>query len=158
MLVQEAFVSINTTPDVVERYLTDPTLMSQWRSPLVMFEPIEGDLMTLGSTHKMCLKSLALAGATYTVAERDGGHILLRIEGLWYGTDLWRWWADGSRTVIQNRVEYEVSNEPLRVFTAGIGRLFATLDMNIQLERLRQLIEGPSKPAESRLQKISIEE
>lgn len=158
MLVQEAFVSINTTPDVVERYLTDPTLMSQWRSPLVQIDALEGDLMTLGSLHKLSLKSLAMAGATYTVAERDSSHILLRIEGLWYGTDLWRWWADGSRTVLQNRVEYEVSNEPLRVFTAGIGRLFATLDMNIQLERMRQLIEGSNKLGESRLQKISIEE
>ncbi len=143
MIVQEEWVSINTTPDVVERHLTTPALMAQWRSPLVVLEPIQGDLMTLGSSHKMRLKSLAMAGSDYTVTERDGGHILMTIDGLWQGTELWRWFADGARTVVQNRVEYEVSDPTLRVFVVGIGRFLADLDMRVQLERLRQQIEGP---------------
>ncbi|GAB4447100.1 MAG: SRPBCC family protein [Chloroflexi bacterium OHK40] len=143
MIVQEEWVSINTTPDVVERYLTEPALLERWRSPLVVLQPLEGELMTLGSVHKLRLKSLALAGAEYAVAERDSGHILLTISGLWRGQELWRWFADGPRTVVQNRVEYEVPDPSLRVFVVGIGRLLAELDMRIQLERLRQLIEGP---------------
>lgn len=143
MIVQEEWVSINTTPDVVERYLTSPELMNQWRSPQVVLEPIQGELMTLGSIHKMRLKPLALAGADYTVVERDSGKIVMKIEGLWEGTELWRWFPDGNRTVVQNRVEYEVPNPGLRVFVLGIGRLLASLDMRIQLERLRQAIEGP---------------
>jgi len=145
MIVQEAFVSIATTPAVVERYLTQPTLLDQWRSPLVVLEPLEGDLMAPGSLHRMRLKSLALAGAVYTVAERDGGHILLTMDGPWKGSDLWRWFADGPRTVLQNRVEYEVPDPSLRVFAVGIGQIFATLDMRLQLERLRQLNEGPAR-------------
>ena len=144
MIVQEEWVSITTTPDVVVRYLTEPALMNQWRSPLITFEPIEGELMTLGSSHMMRLKSLALAGATYHVAERDDQHILLKISGLWEGQELWRWFVDGSRVVVQNRVEYEVANESLRVFVVGIGRFMAELDMRIQLFRLRELIEGPA--------------
>ncbi|HMQ32193.1 MAG TPA: SRPBCC family protein [Chloroflexaceae bacterium] len=143
MIVQEEWVSITTTPDVVERYLTDPALMAQWRSPLVQLDPLEGDLMTLGSVHKMRLKSLGMAGAEYTVAERDHEHILLTISGLWEGRELWRWFADGPRVVVQNRVEYEVPNESLRVFVVGIGRFVADLDMRVQLFRLRELIEGP---------------
>ena len=143
MIVQEEWVSITTTPEVVERHLTDPALMAQWRSPLVQLDPIEGDLMTLGSVHKMRLKSLALAGADYTVSERDDSHILMTISGMWVGTELWRWFADGPRVVVQNRVEYEVPNEGLRVFAVGIGRFVADLDMRIQLFRLRELIEGP---------------
>lgn len=144
MIIQEEWVSITTTPDVVERHLTTPALMAQWRSPLVVLEPIQGDLMTLGSSHKMRLKSLAMAGSDYTVTERDGGHILMTIDGLWQGTELWRWFADGPRTVVQNRVEYEVSDPNLRVFVLGIGRFLADLDMRVQLERLRQQIEGPT--------------
>jgi hypothetical protein len=143
MIVQEEWVSINTTPEVVERHLTTPALLAQWRSPLVVLEPIQGELMALGSGHKLRLKSLALAGADYSVVERDSGRILLAINGLWRGTELWRWFADGPRTVLQNRVEYEVPNESLRVFVLGIGRFLADLDMRIQLDRLRQLIEGP---------------
>lgn len=165
MIVQEEWVSINAAPDVVERHLTTPALMEQWRSPLVVLEPIAGDLMTLGSSHKMRLKSLAMAGSDYTVTERDGGKILLAINGLWQGTELWRWFADGPRTVVQNRVEYDVSDASLRVFVVGIGRFLADLDMRIQLERLRQSIEGPPaalpfswRPRDSREpQKITIE-
>ena len=147
MIVQEEWASINTTPAVVERYLTEPALLDQWRSALVVLEPLQGDLMALGSVHKLRLKSLALAGATYTVTERDGGKLLLAIDGLWQGTELWRWFPDGARTVVQNRVEYEVPDPSLRVFVLGIGRFLADFDMRIQLDRLRQLIEGP--PARS---------
>ncbi len=147
MIVQEQFVSIKAPPATVERYLTDPELMAQWRSPLVVLDPIEGDLMALGSKHKLRLKSLALAGATYTVTERDSGHILLTIDGLWRGKELWRWFADGDRTVVQNRVEYEVPDPSLRVFVVGIGQIFASLDMRIQLDRLRMIIEGSGQPA-----------
>lgn len=147
MIVQEQFVSIKAPPATVERYLTDPKLMAQWRSPLVVLDPIEGDLMALGSKHKLRLKSLALAGATYTVTERDSGHILLTIDGLWRGKELWRWFADGDRTIVQNRVEYEVPDPSLRVFVVGLGQIFASLDMRIQLDRLRMIIEGSGQPA-----------
>lgn len=159
MIVQEEFISIKTTPDVVERYLTDPALLDQWRSPLIMLEPLEGDLMSIGSLHRMRLKTLAMAGASYTVTERDSGHILMTMDGLWNGTDLWRWYADGDRTVVQNRVEYEVPDPTLRVFAMGFGQLFASLDMRVQMIRLRELIEGPARPggAGQRAQKIDIE-
>lgn len=161
MIVQEEWVSITTTPDVVARHLTEPALMAQWRSPLVQFDPIEGDLMALGSSHMMRLKSLGMVGATYTVTERDAQHLLMTISGLWEGQELWRWFADGSRVVVQNRVEYEVANESLRVFVLGIGRFMADLDMRIQLFRLRELIEGPPalRSAETRApQKITVED
>jgi hypothetical protein len=161
MIVQEEWVSITTTPDVVERHLTDPALMAQWRSPLVQLDPLEGDLFTLGSIHKMRLKSLGLNGADYTVTERDGEHILMTISGMWEGTELWRWFSDGNRVVVQNRVEYEVPNESLRVFVLGIGRFVADLDMRVQLFRLRELIEGPPsrRVSDTRSpQRITVEE
>ena len=155
MRVQEEFVSITTTPAVVEQYLTTPALMDEWRSPLTILEPLEGDLMSLGSLHKMRLKTLMLSGAEYTVVEREPGHILLKMEGPWEGTELWRWWADGERTVLQHRVEYDIPDPSLRVFINGFGFLFAQLDMRVELERLRQLIEGPM--VTTRVQKINIE-
>jgi hypothetical protein len=161
MIVQEEWVSITTTPDVVARHLTDPALMAQWRSPLVQLDPIEGDLMTLGSSHMMRLKSLGMAGSTYTVTERDDQHILMTISGLWEGKELWRWFADGPRVIVQNRVEYQVANDALRVFVLGLGRFVADLDMRIQLFRLRELIEGPPslRGSETRApQRITVED
>ncbi|NJN15905.1 MAG: SRPBCC family protein [Oscillochloris sp.] len=142
MIVQEEFISIKTTPDVVERWLTDPKLFDQWRSPIVLIEPLEGDLMAQGSMFRLRLKTLALAGSTYLVNERDNEHLLFVMDGLWRGTELWRWFRDGERTIVQNRVEYVVPNDALRVFVVSFGRLFAQLDMKLQLTNLRIAIEG----------------
>ncbi|NTU77792.1 MAG: SRPBCC family protein [Chloroflexales bacterium] len=145
MFVQEQFISINTTPDVVERHLTDPALLAQWRSPLLNVENQQGIPMALGSKYTARpLTPFFSTSADYTVTERDSGHILQSIDGMWIGKDLWRWWTDGPRTVVQNRVEYEVPNLALSVFVGGLIRPFAELDMGIQLIRLRSLIEGPS--------------
>jgi hypothetical protein len=141
MIVQEQFVSIRTTPAAVERYLTDPALLKQWRSPLVELDPIDGTLMAPGSKHKLRLKTLALNGADYTVTARDSGRIEMSIDGLWRGNELWRWFSDGDRVVVQNRVEYEVPDPSLRVFALGLGQFVATFDMRIQLDRLRVLLE-----------------
>jgi hypothetical protein len=141
MIIQEQFVSIRTTPAEVERYLTDPTLLRAWRSPLVELDPIDGQLMALGSKHKLRLKTLALNGADYTVTARDTGRIEMSIDGLWRGSELWRWFTDGDRVVLQNRVEYEVPDPSLRVFALGLGQFVATFDMRVQMDRLRMLLE-----------------
>ncbi|MCU0490372.1 MAG: SRPBCC family protein [Chloroflexaceae bacterium] len=148
MIVQEEFVSINASPATVERYLTDPKLMDGWRSSAVVIDPLEGELMTLGSMYRLRVKALGLTGAEYTVAERDSSHILLTMDGMWRGSELWRWFPDGNRTVLLNRVEYEVPNEALRVFVVGFANVLAQLDMRLQLVRLQQMIEKsvPQQP------------
>lgn len=161
MFVQEQFVSINTTPDVVEKHLTDLALLAQWRSPLVVFENQQGTYLALGSKYTMRLVTLLVtAAAEYTVTERDSGRIQLSIDGMWIGNELWRWWADGPRTIVQNRVEYDVPNLAMSLVVGGLVRPFAELDMGIQLAKLRSLIEGPpSRPVETRKpQSIVVEE
>ncbi|RRR73336.1 MAG: SRPBCC family protein [Candidatus Viridilinea halotolerans] len=161
MIVQEEWVSIRTTPEVVERHLTQPALMVRWRSPLIQLDPVEGELMTLGSTHCLRILPLGMASSTYKVIERDDQHVLMSITGVWEGQELWRWFVDGTRVVVQNRVEYEVANQGLRFVVLGLGRFIAGLDMRVQLFRLREMIEGPPgfRYAETRgPQKISVED
>lgn len=152
MTVLEAFVSINTTMDVVERHLTDRALVERWRSPLTTLEPIQGEWMAPGSTFRMRLLTLALiAGADYTVTTRESGKLEFAIDGSWRGTEVWRWFADGSRVVVQNRVDFVVTNEVLRPFAVYFGAPFAWLDLNLELTRLRQLIEGPPQIEQTRV-------
>lgn len=161
MIVQEEWVSIRTTLDVVERHLTQPALMVRWRSPLIQLDPIEGELMTLGSTHDLRILPLGMVSSNYKVIERDDQHILMNIKGVWEGQELWRWFIDGPRVVVQNRVEYEVNNQGLRFLVLGLGRFIADLDMRVQLFRLRELIEGPPsfRYSETRgPQKINVED
>lgn len=161
MFVQEQFVSINATPAVVEKHLTDPALLAQWRSPLTVFENQQGTYLALGSRYTVRLLTLFLAGtAEYTVIEREGDRIVLSIDGMWLGKELWRWWADGERTIVQNRVEYDVPNLALSVLVGGLVRPFAELDMGLQLAKLRSLIEGQTvRSVETRkTQSIVVEE
>ncbi len=146
MNVLEEFVSVRAPLASVERHLADLSLRRQWNSTLIALEPLEGEWMAPGSTHRRRLLTLALFGslseATYTVVGRDNGHILQSIDGAWKGMELWRWFEDGGRTIIQNRVEYEIPNPTLRVFVTGIGGFLADVDLRLQLTRLRQMLEG----------------
>jgi hypothetical protein len=142
MRTQEEFIAINATPDVVEKYLSDPILLDQWRSPLLRFEPIEGEWLALNSAYRLRLKTLPFDGPIYTVTERGEGRVALNIEGVWRGSELWRWFPDGPRTVLQHRVEFEVPDPALRVVVDTIGIFVGQLDMRVELDRLRQLIEG----------------
>lgn len=149
MKVLEEFIAINTQPATIERYLTDPKLVEQWFSPIISIEPVTGEWMAQGSIYRMRLVTLGLiAGATYTVAERDSSHIRLTADGFWHGTELWHWFADGARTIVQHRVEYQVANPVLRIFGEVIGAPFAQVDMRVQLVNLQQLIEGRRQVAQ----------
>lgn len=161
MFVQEQFVSINATPSTVEKHLTDPTLLAQWRSPLVVLENQQGAYLALGSTYTARLVTLFMAGAAdYTVAERGSDRIVLSIDGVWVGKELWRWWADGERTILQNRVEYDVPNMALSLIVGGLIRPLAELDMAVQLAKLRSLIEAaaPRSADTRKTQSIVVEE
>ncbi len=140
MRVQEAFVSVQASPAVVERYLTDQKLLAKWL--LTRLVPIEGDFMARGGKHQLRLNLLGVVPVVYTVTERDSNHILMNIDGLWKGTELWRWFAEGSYTIVQNRIEYEIPNDTVRVFADGVDFLFFDIDMRVQMNRLRQAIDA----------------
>lgn len=147
MNVIEDFVSAKATPEAVERHFTDMSLVNEWVSPIVLIEPLKGQWMDVGSTYAVRLKPLLLLNTTlYRVEEREQGRILLSFTGSWRGTNMWRWFVDGSQTIIHNRIDYEVINPALRVFVIGLGTPFFRLDMNIQMNNLRQVIEGRRLP------------
>jgi hypothetical protein len=128
---------------------------------MLSLEPIEGEWLALNSAYRFRLKNLAFEGPIYTVTERAEGRIALNIEGTWRGSELWRWFADGPRTVLQHRVEFEVPDPALRLLVDTIGVVVGQLDMRLSLERLRQLIEGDLRRQfddETPVTRIEIEE
>jgi hypothetical protein len=143
MNVLEEFVSIQASPADVERYLTDRELLHGWVSPLVSMELLSGEWMATGSTYRLWMKPLFLLyGATYTLVERDSAHLRFDFEGIWRGTDLWHWFADGSRTIVQNRLDYVLPNPLIHVLLNGMSMVVAQTDMRAQMVQLRRRIEG----------------
>lgn len=140
----EEFISVNVSPADVERHLTTQSLAEQWLSSLILLEPVEGEWMRVGSRYMLRSKTLGLlVMARYEVTERDSDHILLTFDGgAIRGTNLWRWFKQGSLTVVHNRIEYEVTNPGVRVFVENLTSLFTQLDMRVQMSTLREMTEG----------------
>jgi hypothetical protein len=158
--VAEEFVSVQASPDTVERYLTDQDLLYQWMSPLFDLELVSGEWMAVGSTYRLYFKTLALLYRVhYTLVHRDRTHLQMELDGMfWHGTERWSWFADGPQTIIQNRLDFELSHPWVEVFVGGVGVILTQLDMRSQLVQLQRLIEGhhpqqqqkrePARPAE----------
>ncbi|NJP05990.1 MAG: SRPBCC family protein [Chloroflexaceae bacterium] len=143
MPVLEEFISIKASSAEVKRFLTDPVLINQWLSPVMMIEPIEGELMTTGSSYLLRLKTLALVQATpYRVDKVEDGNIVQSFTGPWTGHNTWRWFPRDDVTIVLNRIDYEINNPAVRVFFNGLGIPFFALDMKVQLSQLRRLIEN----------------
>lgn len=156
MSVLEEYVSIQAAPAVVERHLTERTLVEQWLSPLVDMELITGEWMAEGSTYRLRLKTLALLPvATYTLAKRDSHSITLEFDGLWKGIEYWHWSGDSSRTVVQNSIEYQMPNPWLHVLLYGLV-FFIQVDMRVQMAQLKRAIENPRPLPEQ--SEVSVEE
>ncbi len=144
--VLEAFISIGETPATVERHLTSEDLLPLWMSPLITFDLLDGTWMSQGSTYRAAIKTLALLpAATYTLVARDAQRLRFDFSGLWRGTETWHWFADGDRTIVHNRIAYDLANPLLGLMVAQFGFVLIQLDMRVQLEKLRNVIEGRAR-------------
>lgn len=142
MSVLEAFISIQGSPSDVERSLTDRAIVHEWLSPLFQMELLEGEWMAVGSIYQLRFKTLFLLPVvTYTLVERGESHLRLDFRGVWRGSDRWHWFADGPRTIVQNRVEYELSDPVMRSLLNVFFVIFGQLDMQVQMMRLQKVIE-----------------
>lgn len=128
----------------VDAVMTERALMERWMSPAVRFEPLDGWGFAAGSRWRLTLTGLGrLLEASYVVHERSPGLILWAFEGFWEGFDAWHWRPQGEgRTLIQNRIEYELRLPALDlIWPATVGPLMGW-DAKVQMERLKGVCEG----------------
>ncbi len=136
-------VYIQAPATVVERTITDRTLMHQWLNPLLRCQPIGPWSTELGGQFRFYLQIPLLEPALQaTVIERQPGLIVWGFEGFFVGRDRWECQPEGEGTRLLNRFEFKITN-PLVAF--GFNTFAAGLtqqDMHSQLQRLKKVAEA----------------
>ncbi|MGB9633395.1 MAG: SRPBCC family protein [Chloroflexaceae bacterium] len=143
--LQEEFVVVEAPLERVEAVMTERALMTRWMSPAVRFEPLETWSFEQGARWRLTLTGLGRAlEAHYVVHDRQPGLVLWAFNGFWEGFDAWHWrpfQGHAGRTLIQNRIEYNLSIPILDVlWPATVGPLMGW-DAKVQMRRLKSVCE-----------------
>lgn len=149
--LQEEFVVVGAPMERVEAVMSERALLERWMSPAVRFEPVGAWSFAAGTRWRLTLTGLGrLLEASYVVHERAPGLILWAFEGFWEGFDAWHWRPHGTgRTLIQNRIEYELRLPALDlIWPATVGPLMGW-DARVQMERLKSVCEDGTPTPDS---------
>jgi hypothetical protein len=140
--VFEQWVLIQAPTTVVERCITERSLMHQWLNPRLRCDPV-GDWSTaLGSRSRFvmqipiwqpCLESI--------VVERQPGLVVWGFEGFFQGRDRWECQPEAEGTRLLNRFEFQIPNPWVRFGFQVFASYWTQADMNAQLHRLKRIAE-----------------
>ncbi|MDX2098737.1 MAG: SRPBCC family protein [Leptolyngbyaceae cyanobacterium bins.59] len=140
--VFEQSIQINATATVVERCITDRTLMHRWLNPALRCDPI-GDWKTdLGSRSRFVIQIPLLEPALESVVvEREPGLVVWAFDGFFQGRDRWECQPEAQGTRLLNRFEFEIPNPLVRYGFNTFAATWTQEDMQAQLRRLKRVAE-----------------
>ncbi|MBO3464048.1 SRPBCC family protein [Aetokthonos hydrillicola Thurmond2011] len=140
--VFEQSIQINATATVVERCITDLSLMHRWLNPALRCEPV-GDWSTdVGSKSYFIIQiPIIEPKLNSTVVERRPGLIVWKFEGFFQGCDRWECQPIEKGTRLVNRFEFEIPNPLVSWGFQTFAEAWTKQDMQAQLHRLKQLAE-----------------
>ncbi len=138
----EQTIQINASACVVERCITDQTLMHRWLNPALRCEPI-GDWSTDVGTKSRFVIQIPVIKPTLntTVVERQPGLIVWGFEGYFQGRDRWECQPVAKGTCLLNRFEFEIPNPIISWGFKTFAQNWTVQDMQAQLGRLKQIAE-----------------
>ncbi len=138
----EQTIQINASACVVERCITDQTLMHRWLNPALRCEPI-GDWSTDVGTKSRFVIQIPIIKPTLntTVVERQPGLIVWGFEGYFQGRDRWECQPVAKGTCLLNRFEFEIPNPIISWGFKTFAQNWTLQDMQAQLGRLKQIAE-----------------
>jgi Polyketide cyclase / dehydrase and lipid transport len=140
--VFEQSIQINASAIVVERCITEQTLMHRWLNPALRCEPI-GDWSTdLGSRSRFVIQiPLLQPSLKSAVVEREPGLIVWEFQGFFKGRDRWECQPAGRGTLLVNRFEFEIPNPIVQFGFDRFAAKWTQEDMQAQLRRLKRVAE-----------------
>jgi hypothetical protein len=140
--VFEHTIQINASATIVERCITDLTLMHRWLNPALRCEPV-GDWSTdIGSQSRFVIQiPIIKPTLNTTVVERQPGLVVWGFEGYFQGRDCWECQPNQEGTCLLNRFEFEIPNPLISWGFKTFAESWTTQDMQAQLRRLKQVAE-----------------
>lgn len=141
--VFEQSIAINAPLVVVERCITDLTLMERWLNPALLCEPV-GDVWSteIGSKSRFMIKiPLLKPTLNNLVVERKPGLVVWQFDGFFQGRDRWECQTIPEGTLLINRFEFDILN-PIIKWGFNQVAFWARKDMQAQLTRLKAVAEA----------------
>ncbi|AFZ16411.1 SRPBCC family protein [Allocoleopsis franciscana] len=140
--VFEQSIQIKASATVVERCITDQTLMHRWLNPILRCKPVGEWSTAVGSRSRFVIQiPLLQPTLNSVVVAREPGLVVWEFQGFFQGRDRWECQPNDKGTRLLNRFEFGISNP---VISWGFNTFAATWtkgDMQAQLRRLKRVAE-----------------
>ncbi|MBW4559448.1 MAG: SRPBCC family protein [Trichormus sp. ATA11-4-KO1] len=136
-------IQINATATVVERCITDLTLMHRWLNPALCCEPVGETWSTdVGSQSRFVIQiPLLKPSLNSVVVERRPGLVVWEFQGFFRGRDRWECQPLAQGTLLLNRFEFDIPNPIVSWGFKNFAASWTQEDMQAQLRRLKQVAE-----------------
>jgi hypothetical protein len=141
----EQSITIQAPPPIVERCLTERSLMHRWLNPGLRCDPVGDWSVELGAQSRFVLKiPLWEPALCNEVIERRPGLIVWRFTGFFQGNDRWECvpLEHGHKTQLLNRFEFEIPNPLVNLGFQVFAAQWTQRDMQTQLQRIQHLAES----------------
>lgn len=143
--VFEQSILINTSLTIVEKCITDQTLMHQWLNPMLKCEAVGKWSTEIGSKCRFLIKIPFINPClNSTVIERKTGLIVWQFTGFFNGCDRWELISkndQNNQTLLINRFEFIIPNKIVKFGFNLFASKLTQKDMKDQLKRLKILAE-----------------
>lgn len=140
MPVFEQTIQIPTSPEIVDRCVTDPELMSRWLNPMLRCESIGPWSVGVGSRFRFIIQIPILHPTLdCVVSERQDNLVVWSFTGFFEGSDRWESAPDSQGTLLLNRFSFRIPNPLLATGFNLTASALTQRDMQDQLRRLRDV-------------------
>ena len=144
--VFEQSIQINASATVVERCITDQTLMHRWLNPVLRCEPVGNWSTDVGSRSRFVIQIPLLQPTLNSiVVEREPGLVIWEFKGFFKGRDRWECQPADRGTRLLNRFEFEIPNPVISWGFNTFAASWTQNDMKAQLRRLKRVAEEISQ-------------
>ena len=140
--VFEQSIQINASSTIVERCITDQTLMHRWLNPILRCKPIGEWSTQVGSRSRFVIQVPLLQPTLNSiVVEREPGLVVWEFKGFFQGRDRWECQPTAQGTHLLNRFEFEIPNPLISWGFNTFATTWTQNDMKAQLRRLKRVAE-----------------
>jgi hypothetical protein len=144
--VFEQSIQINASATVVERCITEQTLMHRWLNPVLRCEPVGKWSTDVGSRSRFVIQIPLLQPTLNSiVVEREPGLVIWEFKGFFKGRDRWECQPADRGTRLLNRFEFEIPNPVISWGFNTFAASWTQNDMKAQLRRLKRVAEEISQ-------------
>ncbi|NEO97975.1 MAG: SRPBCC family protein [Symploca sp. SIO2E9] len=140
--VFEQSIQIKASATIVERCITEQTLMHRWLNPILRCEAVGEWSTDVGSRSRFVIQIPLLQPTLKSVVvEREPGLVVWEFKGFFQGRDRWECQPTPSGTVLVNRFEFEIPNPLVSWGFNTFSAIWTKNDMKAQLRRLKRVAE-----------------